>query len=1073
MVFSDEDDDIFKKFNNLCNDLNMDKEAANEAWQTFDGIRQNCTLEGDKLHWLGCALYVACRNSAIPTVGGKAGTLVEGNLVSLTRLLRLCNFNLIQFFNKIKKWADMASLTLDFREKIGRLERNFAVSMVIFKKFQPIFHDMFAEIPNDNFKTTKSKKQRNIPCSPQRVFDFAWTLFICIKADFPDISDDLVNSYHLLLACCDLIFANAVLADRRDLLNPSFRGLPMGFGNKDYLPPSVPPCVIYHLCESHDGILVEAKGIKEYCFKNHLKKLFDKKILRGDPDDFSGLIDICNFEANVRSINKSYEEYVLSVGEFDERIFLEKVKIKESQEENQEYPSHSSKDSPDRPVLRARNYRGDEANSDIGTPTKIIGQTGIGDFTEKLQEKRNLNQQVGALTQLVPPTPLTGRKYLKSKEPSNITPVSTATQSVSRLQSMLNGRKATPSPVLLEIISSCSKNPQIEDLIKEMGEQFCLKYTQAADAQLETHIDFAKKRLQLAECLYYKLLENILVDEKKKPNFDYNALLHQEIFHQTLFACCLEIIIYSYNSQRTFPWILEALGIYPYHFYKVIEIIVRTEDQLSRDMVKHLNLIEENILESLAWRSESPLWAALTSSGLPVPSCEDVALPGQVMTNEDNSNSQESSGLVSNSVVRKLNLPVVQNSPAPTASERFQSPVPSGFIKKKLFTEHGVGVTRTVKPGQSLLNTSQLSGPSKTVPLSISTVETEDGKRYIPITISPDSGSVIIKTSSHNSASSPFASQNLTSLLNPSTVQTNNERTTAKRTGSLALFFRKFYHLASVRMHELCTQLELTETELRKKIWTCFEHSIVEHNDLMLDRHLDQILMCAVYVICKIVGPEKPFTEVMRCYRMQPQSSSNVYRSVLLKSRHKPENAPVSPVVNEIVIESRNVSTGSITSTPADYEDRCDIIKFYNTVYVQKLQNFARRFTGRCPQNENITLSPLLVNQTHTKSPRKRISERHPVYIRVLDSTDPKVFPPSPTKPLSYCFSRSPAKDLLAINKMIQIGSMVNRKRLLNDDDKEGDLESGISPPKQSTGAAVTRRVQDLFVERLVAKSQD
>lgn len=68
-------------------------------------------------------------------------------------------------------------------------------------------------------------------------------------------------------------------------------------------------------------------------------------------------------------------------------------------------------------------------------------------------------------------------------------------------------------------------------------------------------------------------------------------MLEQEVLHQMLFACCLQIVIYSYNSQRTFPWILEALSLDAYHFYKVIEIIVRNEDQLSRDMVKHLNLV--------------------------------------------------------------------------------------------------------------------------------------------------------------------------------------------------------------------------------------------------------------------------------------------------------------------------------------------------------------------------------------------------------------------------------------------------------------------------------------------------
>lgn len=41
-------------------------------------------LQGSELHWLACALYVACRSS-VPTVG--KGTS-EGNYVSLTRILR-------------------------------------------------------------------------------------------------------------------------------------------------------------------------------------------------------------------------------------------------------------------------------------------------------------------------------------------------------------------------------------------------------------------------------------------------------------------------------------------------------------------------------------------------------------------------------------------------------------------------------------------------------------------------------------------------------------------------------------------------------------------------------------------------------------------------------------------------------------------------------------------------------------------------------------------------------------------------------------------------------------------------
>lgn len=49
---------------------------------------------------------------------------------------------------------------------------------------------------------------------------------ISSKGNFSMIGDDLVNSYHLLLCCLDLIFSNALLCpNKRDLLNSSFRGM--------------------------------------------------------------------------------------------------------------------------------------------------------------------------------------------------------------------------------------------------------------------------------------------------------------------------------------------------------------------------------------------------------------------------------------------------------------------------------------------------------------------------------------------------------------------------------------------------------------------------------------------------------------------------------------------------------------------------------------------------------------------------------------------------------------------------------------------------------------------------------
>ena len=110
------------------------------------------------MHWLACALYVACHNSMVPTVGREG--VIEGNGVSLTRLLRCCKLSLIQFFSKAKKWADMSNLNSPFRSKIDSLERNFAVCSVIFKKYGPIFVYIFKDPAKDPPKVIRSRKQK-------------------------------------------------------------------------------------------------------------------------------------------------------------------------------------------------------------------------------------------------------------------------------------------------------------------------------------------------------------------------------------------------------------------------------------------------------------------------------------------------------------------------------------------------------------------------------------------------------------------------------------------------------------------------------------------------------------------------------------------------------------------------------------------------------------------------------------------------------------------------------------------------------------------------------------------------
>jgi len=45
-------------------------------------------------------------------------------------------------------------------------------------------------------------------------------------------------------------------------------------------------------------------------------------LVRGDAETLSGLIDEDVFENNYRKLEKEYEEYVLTEGDFDERMYL-------------------------------------------------------------------------------------------------------------------------------------------------------------------------------------------------------------------------------------------------------------------------------------------------------------------------------------------------------------------------------------------------------------------------------------------------------------------------------------------------------------------------------------------------------------------------------------------------------------------------------------------------------------------------------------------------------------------------------------------------------------------------------
>lgn len=50
MVLTDEDDQLFKKHGNLVNNLKLDEVSATQAWESYQNIKVNYTLEVGLYH---------------------------------------------------------------------------------------------------------------------------------------------------------------------------------------------------------------------------------------------------------------------------------------------------------------------------------------------------------------------------------------------------------------------------------------------------------------------------------------------------------------------------------------------------------------------------------------------------------------------------------------------------------------------------------------------------------------------------------------------------------------------------------------------------------------------------------------------------------------------------------------------------------------------------------------------------------------------------------------------------------------------------------------------------------------
>jgi len=147
--------------------------------------------------------------------------------------------------------------------------------------------------------------------------------------------------------------------------------------------------------------------------------------------------------------------------------------------------------------------------------------------------------------------------------------------------------------------------------------------------------------------------------------------------------------------------------------------------------------------------------------------------------------------------------------------------------------------------------------------------------------------------------------------------------TSQARTTSLDFFFRKLLNVVAQRIDQICTKKLGLGDDIRNQVWTTIKYCLAENNSILRNRHLDQVILCSIYSICKVnkTDPEVTFRNIIEIYKELHLNSTRIQ------------------VIREIPLDPRS-------NNPAN--QRGDVISFYNKIYIGKMKAFVLQFQLSC-----------------------------------------------------------------------------------------------------------------------------
>ncbi|XP_050232092.1 retinoblastoma-related protein [Mercurialis annua] len=973
-----ENDAIETRFTEFCKaELCVNNDTYEEAMQLFKDTKHllsanisaigNGMPEEAERFWFAFVSYSVKRLSEKIRDGVQQKS--DDNGITLCHILRCAKLNIVDFFKELPQYvvkagpilSNMYGADWESRLEAKELQANFVHLSILSRHYKRAYRELF--LTSDG----NVDKQLAVSSDTTYVSDyhrFGWLLFLALRVHAFSRFKDLVTCTNGLVSVLAILIIHVPVRFRSFNLNDSERFVKKGDKGVDLLA---------SLCNKYDTSDDELRKTMEKTNnliadilkkKPHLASDYKNENLDNINTDgliyYEDLMEESSLRSSLNILEKDYEDSIRCKGELDERVFIN--------EEDSLLASGSLSGG-------AINVSGTKRKFDqMSSPTKTI--------TSPLSPHRSPVSHANGI-----PGSINSRMAA--------TPVSTAMTTAKWLRTVISPLPSKPSAQLERFLASCDRDvtPDVirrAQIILEaifpsnaLGERCVTGSLQSTN--LMDNIWTEQRRLEAIK-LYYRVLEAMCTAEAQILHAtNLTSLLTNERFHRCMLACSAELVLATHKTvTMLFPAVLERTGITAFDLSKVIESFIRHEESLPRELRRHLNSLEERLLESMVWEKGSSMYNSLT-----------VARPSLSVE------------------INRLGL--------------LAEPMPS---------LDAIAVHINFSGGLPPLPSVQRHEPSPG----------QNGDIRSPKRPCPDYRSVLVERNSFTSPVKDrlLAFSNLKSKLPPPPLQSAFASPTRPNPGGggetcaetgINVFFSKINKLAAVRINGMVERLQLSQQHIRENVYRLFQQILSQRTSLFFNRHIDQIILCCFYGVAKISKVNLTFREIIYNYRKQPQCKPQVFRSVFVdwaSARHNgrtgQDHVDIITFYNEIFI-------------PAAKPLLVEVGSAGTTTKASQLPEVNNNKDGQCPASPKVSPFPNLPDM----SPKK-VSAVHNVYVSPLRTSKMDALISHSSKSYYACVGesthayQSPSKDLTAINNRLNGNRKI--RGTLNFDDVDVGLVS-------------------------------